>query len=898
MASRHDPPRLARRILRGRLTGVTGASLLGDLEEGYRKRVSSSPLGARVWYWRQTVMAVLLPVPGVVDVPGGPAGHREIAADLGRALRTLRRRPLEALTAILPLGLGIGVVATAFSIVWGTVLTGLPFEDAHELVHFERARLEAGQTSLAVTPHDYLEWRAAQTSFEDLGAYVEREVAFPAQGSPPQRYVGVAITPNAFALLRSAPALGRTFTEEDAVPGADPVILLSHRLWVGRFGADPGIVGRVIDADGRPTTVVGVMPEGFGFPISEELWVPLRLDLTTMERGSGRLDVFGRLRTGATLEGARAEMEGITRRLADAYPDTNAGISASLRTFNEEYVGEDFTTTVYRLLLGAVLVLVVCCANVANLLLIRGLRRRRDLAVRRALGASSRSIVRQLVGESLLLSGAAALLGIAIAAYALEWFGRAATGVGVFALPHGPDSLFWWDVGLNAPTLLATVAAAGLSAVLAGLVPAWSAAGASDLGRRATLGVRRQRLQRGIVVSQLALTAGLLVAAGFVARSVDNAAGASQRLVADDVMVLRLSLPSTLSPDGEAYADLPAQSRLVRDLEDALAGDPAIRTAGYGSSMPLDPPRSVSFRVQGSAEADGVEAGVITVGGRYFDVFGIAALEGRLLTDADRSGSPPVAVVNESFARRYLDDGGVVGRALRLGAPGTAEPWVTVVGVVPDLWERPDRPEDQAGVYLPLGQLSMGDAEVRSGPWRLAYPALAVAGATPTAVSASLLGDHVFALDPGLPVRSVETMEDRAERRLGRYEVWGRFWMAFAGAALLLAGLGIYGVLSYGVTLRSAEIGVRRALGASARSVQRQVMARTLADVALGVAVGLWMGSLLTDGIRQVLYGVDRGDPAVFAGVAVLVASMGLVASWWPARRASRIDPRDAIRAE
>lgn len=894
------PPRLARFLLEARLQEPTRTWLVGDLEERFHALARRSPLRAWAWYWRQTVLALVLPVPGAAGVPGGP-DPRSLGREMVEALRSLRRRPESALAAVLTLGVGIGVVATAFSIVWGTVVAGLPFDDADRLVHFERARPAEGEWSLAVTPHDYLDWRERQRSFQDLGAYVEREVALPTESGPPERRVGVAISASSFGLLRVEAALGRTFTEEDQDPGGAPVILLSHRLWTGRYGSDPDLVGSTVVVDGRPTTVVGVMPEGFGFPIAEELWVPLRLDLTTLERGEGRLDVFGRLREGVTLAEARTRFSAITEALARDHPGTNAGVTASLRTFQEEYVGEDFRTTVYRLLAGALLLLVVCCANVANLLLARGLRRRGDLAVRQALGATRAGLARQLLAEALLLSAAGGVLGLALASWGVAWFNRAGTGAGVFALPHGSDSLFWWDVSLNLPTVLAALAVAGITTVLAGLLPALSATSSRALGQRGggRTGPLQGRIQRAMVLSQLALTTGLLVAAGFVVRSVDNVSATAERLVRDDVLVLGVSLPASPGDAGRAYGEPGRALAFARELEERLEAEPGVSSAAFTTAVPLRAPVPIPFRLEEAADgADaGSEAGVVTVSPEYFRVFGVEAEEGRLLRPEDGPGGPAVAVVNRTFARQHLGGRRVLGARLRLGGPDSAEPWVEIVGVVPDLWERPQDPTAQAGLYLPLAQVGLGQAMLRVGRWGLAYPTFAIRTHTPGALSAERVRDLVFALDADLPVRSLEPMGALAERSFGRYRVWGRFWLAFAATALLLATLGVYGVLSFTVARRTGEIGIRRALGASAGSVQRDVIRRALVDAGVGVALGLWAGSLLARAIRQVLYGVDLAEPGIYLAVAGLVGLLAVAGSWWPALRAARVDPQVALRA-
>lgn len=892
MSGVERPPRLAERLLERRLPPATAAYLLGDLEERFHRLAADAPRRARLWYWRQAMAALLLPLPGAVGVMPPSGGWRTAAT---HALRALRRRPATVVATVLPMGLGIGVVATAFSIVWGTVLAGLPFPEADRLVHFERARLAEGVTSLAVTPHDYDAWSREQRSFEELGAYVERSIGLPNEGRPADRFDGVAISASSFRLLRAEAALGRTFVEADESPGAPPRILLGHGLWMSRFGADPAVVGRDIVVDGRPTTVVGVMPEGFGFPIAEAFWLPLRLDFTSIERGDGRLDVFGRLRDGVDIDAARAEFDALSSGLAAAHPETNGGISAVLRSFQDEYVGDDFRNTVWRLLAGATLLLVICCWNAANLLLIQGVRRRGDLAVRRALGATGGALVRQLVGEAALLAGMGALLGVAVAQTGIAWFNRVGADAGVFDLPHGSDSLFWWDVSVSAPTLAATAAATAVTVILAGVVPAIGITRRGAATARGAAASAGGRLQSTLVVGQLTLTVALLLAAGFVARSVGNVADTTERFVPEGVTVMDLTLLSSARLEESVESH-----RLWLDaLERRLTEDPAVAAAAFGARVPLETPRSHPVRVDGRDTASPpAETGVVTVSPAYFDIYGVEPSAGRLLDARDRAQSLPVAVVNERFAEMYLPEG-AVGARIRLGdETDGAEPWVEVVGVVPTLWERPNDRDREAGVYLPLSQALDGETRVRLDPWRLAYPTVTVREARAGAVTISLLAGHLYALDASLPLPRIETMADIARQRLGRYRVWGQFWLGFAAAALLLAALGIHGVISHRVTARTAEIGVRRALGATTVAIQRRVVGRAFRDVGIALVAGLWLGTALTGGIAHVLYGVEPNDPSVFVGVACLVAVVTLFSSWWPALRAARVDPRDAMRTE
>lgn len=904
------PPALARRLLEARLPEAVRPFFLGDLEERYQTYARRSRLRADLWFWRQAIAAVFAPLPGPAGVER-PSALGDLRTDLLSALRSLSRRPAPALAAIATLGLGIGVSATAFSVLYGTILRGLPFEEAERLVHFERANLPAGQNSLAVTPHDYLAWVESQTSFEGLGAFVETATTIPSEGASPEPLTGVRISANSFDLLRVAPLHGRVFSEADEAPGAPDVVVLSHGVWSARFGSDPSLVGRTIRLDDGAATVIGVMPPRFGFPIAEEYWEPLRIDRSAIVRGEGRLDVFGRLLPGVSLEQAQGEFQGITGRLAEAFPETNRDISASLRTFHDEYVGEDFTRTTVRMLCAALLLLALCCANVANLLLVGGSRRRGDLALRVSLGATRGRIVRQLMTETSLLAAGGALLGAGLAWYGVAWFDRAGAQAGVFDLPHGSDSLFWWDVGLDAPTLLFLVGVTVLAALLAGLAPALGlsdAAAGGTLTVRSGVGGRRRAgmAADGLVVAQLALTTGLLVAAGLVVRSSLNLDSAGAVLEGDDVIVAGLSLTSN------HHADDAARLAWVEEAIDRLTSGPAARTAALGTRLPMTLPHSVAFST-GLVEAAEArpEAGVVSVTPDYFRAFGVSLEAGRFFDDSDRSGSERVAIVNRSFAERYLVNGSggirsstggavdlssVPGTRIRLDAEG--EEWLTVVGVVPDLWRRPLQPEREAGIYLPLAQSASGNGPARLGRLGLRYPQIVLLGRGDGAATAAALRSGVHAQDPTVPFRSIRSMDEVLTQQLGRYRVWGRFYLGFAIAGTLLAILGVYSVLSFRVAQRSAEIGVRRALGASTSAVRRVVMGTAGAQVLAGGVAGLALGWLLAGGLAGILFGVETRDPLVFFSVAALVALVGLLASWLPARRASRIDPVEAIRVQ
>jgi len=892
------PPRLAERLLRRRVPPAIQSFLLGDLEERFQALARTSPGRARIWYWRQALLAVITPLPGVLGT-GPILPGSGWATDTRLAFRTLRRRPGGSLITVLMLGLGIGLVGAAFSVLWGTVLRGLPFEEADRLVHFERSDHMAGLESMAVTPHDWLAWQESQRSFEALGAFVEATVLIPNDGAPPERVHGIRISANSFPLLRVQPALGRSFSEADEVVGADPVVLLSDRIWARRWGRDPALVGRTVLLGGEPTTVIGVMPAGFGFPISEELWLPLRLDVAAIERGTGRLDVFGRLLPGRDLEAARADFERIASGLGDAFPETNLNVRAELRSFTQEYVGTDFVDTVIRLLAGAFLVLLICCANVANLLLIRGVERRRALAVRRSLGASIADLVRQMLLEAGVLAGLGAIVGVGIAYLGVEWFNRVGTGAGVFDLPHGSDSLFWWNVRLDVPALGVLLGVTVLTALLSGLAPALRVSRTvRTLGsaRSDSAGSGAGGLSDALVVGQFVLTGALLVAAGFVSRSVVNVAQAGSGIDARGVVAARIDLPFDPS---DAFPETIDRVRFTEEMVMTLVSDPAIVRAAVGTALPLTRPTMAAVLLDTDVpDATRSDVGVVSVSPGYLDLFGVVVSEGRGVETRDRAGTEPIALVNESFVSRHLTGRPALGARLRLGATDGPEPWVTVVGVVPDLWDDPARPERRAGVYLPLAQSGIGDSRVRAGRWGLTAPLFVAEGRGGVVPDASRVRNAAYRVNGSLPVTGVESFSDRADRSLRRYQVWGRFYLAFALTGLLLAALGVYGVLAFSVSLRTGEIGVRRALGASAASVQRGIVAGALRRTLSGGVLGLALGGVLVGGLSRVLYGVETNDPGVYVAVGLLLTVVAVLASWIPARRAARIEPLAAIRSD
>lgn len=837
------------------------------------------------------------------DGPGRSSERwMSLARDLRLAFRSLRRRPALALASIVALGLGIGLTATTFSIAWGTILRGLPFERSEELVHFERSSTE-GDVSLSVTPHDYAYWQERQTTFEGLGAYVEALAHLTDATGSVRRLWGVYIDPPSFGLLRVEPALGRVFSAEDAGPGAPDVILLSHRLWRSEFGGDSTVVGRTIDVNGGPVTVVGVMPEGFGFPIAEQFWRPLRLDFTRLERGEGRLDVFGRVAPGVRIGRARAEFGRIGGSLATAYPDTNGDVRPVLRTFREEYVGPEFTRLVYAMVAGAVLVLLIACANVSNLLAARAMARTREVAVRTALGAGRLRILSRFLAETVVLAAAGAALGILLARVGVTWFAAGAEA-GAFRLPHGGDSLFWWDVEVSAVPLLFVLGVTLLTSLLAGAAPAARAL-ATEAGEvlkdegRSGGGRRLSRFTRALVVGEIALTTGLLVAAGLMVKSVLNASGVGDTIDTDGILTARIALPlEAVGISEEDYPDHESRLAYFESLLRDVQARPGVVTATGTTTLPTAPGGRTRFALpDGSYETDEdvPAARIATVSPGFFATFGVALSEGREFSDGDREGAPAVAIVNRAFADRHFPGESPLFEQIRLRDAEGREPWLTVVGVSPTLASSDDPAEDLSRVFVPLAQSGLAP-ESRLGRWGLRYLTVALRSSGEAASVAPALRDAARAIDPAIPVYDVASFDDVLARATARYRIFGRYYTVFGLAALCLSLVGLYAIMSFGVASRRSEIGIRMALGARSSGVLRRVLLDGLRQVALGLALGAVIAVWLTAGLSRILYGVERWDPWIALGTAGLLALTGLLACLVPALRAASVDPVSAMR--
>jgi putative ABC transport system permease protein len=791
--------------------------------------------------------------------------------DLRYAFRTLAKTPALTLIAVVTLGLGVGATTTVFSCVNALFLRPFPYRDPLRLVAIRSDKPSAGFVGSSVSYANFADMRAQSGSFDGMVAHGGRSFNL-AGADEPERLEGAGVSWNTFRLLGVAPLFGRDFREDEDRPGADKVVLLSAALWERRFGSDPAAVNRVISLNGVPHTVIGVMPPPHQYPNDAQLWVPLQLD-PTVNRGNYSLEIVGRLKPAVTLAQARAEMTTVARRLEQAYPQANAGWTASVVPWRQHEVGE--YREVLAIMMGAVaFVLLIACANVANLLLARATVRHREIAIRAALGAGRFRIVRQLLTESVLLSLGGAVLGVVLALWGLDLI--------VAAVPS--DKPFWMVFTIDGRVLAFTAAVAVATGLLFGLAPALQAV-KTDLhvslkeGSRGTgVGAHRQRLRHALVVAEVALSLVLLIGATLMIRSFLRLQHVDPGFNRANVLALSVYLA------GARYDSTEQRARFYNELIPRVRALPGVIAASASSAPPLSGSRSTStFSVEGRVmDPERLPyAAWQAVTGRYLELLGMPVLRGRDISDLDVRDSALVAVINETMAARIWPDTDALGKRFQFGTE-----WITVIGVTRDVRHRSlsERAENQ--LYLPYSQATFRSMTV-----------LARSAGEPTAL-ATPLRDAVRALDPALPVFGLETMEEMYRFSMWEQRLYGWMFGVFAAVALLLATVGLYGVMAYMVTLRTHEIGVRIALGAARADVLRLVVRRGLTLAAIGVAIGLAGAFAVTGLLRNFLFGVTASDPVSFGGIPLLLALIALLASWVPARRAARVDPILALRYE
>jgi putative ABC transport system permease protein len=797
--------------------------------------------------------------------------------DIRFAIRTLIRSPGFTAAALLTLALGIGATAAIFSVVQGVLIRPLPFDRPDQLVRLFTEYPDGQRYTLS--PPDLMSIREEVPSLAGVSAFSPTPLTVTGLGEP-RRMQAALVAQEFFELLGVTPQAGRVFQPDDHVPGQNMVIVVSHAYWLNEMGGDPGVVGRTLTINGVEREILGVLPPGFDYPDARQAYIPVpygpTFDATTAQGRRGEyLRGVGRLAPGATVERVEADLAVLGVRLAETFPETNTNTRLAATSLRQDVLGA--LQRPLLVLMGAVLlVLLIACANVANLLLARAASREGELAVRTALGATRRRVFRQLLTESVVLALAGGLLGLVLA-----WLGLR----GLLALAPA-DLPRLGEVGIDGGVVLFTLGVATLTGLLFGSFPALQvsrrlSASLRQAGRGSATTSSGGALRTGLIVTEMALAVMLLVGAGLLLRSFTQLIAVDPGFRAEGVLTFPLTLPGASYP-GEAGA---------RDGFDAiferLSAIPGVTALGGASSLPMDG-RSwiLSFAIEGRPPSppgvvDEIDAKVITAG--YLEAMGVRAVAGRLFSDQDRADAPPVALVNQEAVRRFIPDGDPIGRRITVGGD---DDFMTIVGVVPDL--RQQGPETRAypEVYAPQAQVPQRQLALVA---RTSGDPLALTAAVRTAV---------HSVDAGLPVERFRTLEQLVSATVAPQRFFGSLLTLFAALALALAAVGIFGVTSYTVAQRTREIGIRMALGADAGVVVRMIVLRGLRLAVVGGALGI-VGALLLGRLLQgQLFEVSPTDPATLVAVVAILGAVVLIASWIPGRAATRVSPAIALREE
>ncbi len=798
--------------------------------------------------------------------------------DLRLAVRGLARGGAAGPLAVLVLALGIGATTALFSLVDGLLLRPLPYEHPDELVRvYETFRHPGGEGLGSVSYPNFVDWRDRQEGFTGLAAYLSGDVAL--QGTDrPERLASISATANLFDVIGVTPALGRGFRPEDEAAGAAPVAVLSHRLWTTRFGADSAVLGRTVTLDGRAHTVVGVMPQGFEFPPggrAEDVWVPLSLDpQMAANRGSHWLAVIGRLAPSTSLAAGGAEMDRLAAGIREAYPEEQEDRGAVIKPLQEVVVGR-VRPGLLLLFGGTGLVLLVACANGANLLLLRAEGRRREVAVRAALGAGAGQIASQFFAEAVVLVGSAALLGLVLGHAGLAAFSTlAAAALPVAPRPGLDGRVFAFLAVVSAVVAVALALVPSLQARAARIQDALRDGGAAGAGRRT------RRFRGGLVASQVALSVVLLASTGLLLRTFLALSGTELGFQPEKVLTAHVSLPEASYPAEQAV------SRFYEPVRRAVEALPGVERAGWISLVPLqDWGSNGNFGIEGRPAAERVEdqpfAEFRVVGPGYFEAIGVPLLRGRPVSADDRDDTAPAVWINRSLAETYFPGEDPLAHRLRV-----LDTVVGIAGVVGDVRSaRLDR-EPSPEIYIPYSVTPFGHMAlvVRTG-----LDPMALAPAVRRAVAA---------VDPNQPVYAVEPLVDVVSGSLSHRKLSLALAALFGLVALVLTVVGLYGTVSSVVAQREREIGIRVALGAQSGSVLRLVVGHgarlAVLGLVLGVPAALGVGTLLAG----LLYGVPGDDPGTFGAVATVLLLVSLAASYLPARRALSIDPVSSLRSD
>jgi putative ABC transport system permease protein len=803
---------------------------------------------------------------------GGALVFSNILRDMRYAVRQLVRTPGFTIVAILTLALGIGVTSAIFTVVNGVLLRPLPYPNPQSLVRVHELLQKFGRFSVA--PATFLDWRQQNTVFERIAAFNSTGATM-ADKDGPQRLAGGLVSWDAFELLGVSPALGRTFRADEDAPGKDDVVILSHGMWQRRFDGDPGILGRSVSFNGNPVTVIGVMPAGFSFVGESEFWRPLALNPANASRGGHFLGVIARLKPGVTVQQAGAEMQTISQRLALQYPAQSANESAEVIGLHENAV-ENVRPALLTLLAAVGVVILIACANVANLLLVRASVRGKEIAIRSALGAGRRRLVMQMLTESVILASAGGIIGVLLA----YWTIRPIQTLSAGTIPRASTL----SIDLNVLAFAAVLSLA--TGLLFGLAPAWQASRATigsvlKEGGRASTSASGRWIRNGLLIAEVAMSIVLLVGATLLLRSFARLVNVDPGFKADSVLSFRVALPNSRYP--EEHQRIAFFDTLIERIE-AL---PDVVAAGSIQTMPLRGDYLLSFTIKGRPTPKPNEepsANHRAITPHYFNAMGIPLVRGRMFTAEDRQKSPMVAIVDQSFVDRHFRDEDPIGQHIDIG--NGSDGFYEIVGVVGGIRQASLELNPTPTMYVPYSQDVFSTmtmlVRTKGDPSQL----VASARQTVRGVDNTL---PAFAMTPLAAVVS----ESVAQRRFSMLLL-----VSFAAIALILAAVGLYGVVAYAVSQRTQEIGLRMAIGAQRGDVLRLIVGGGMKLALVGVVIGIAGALAAANVVSTMLFEVTPFDPASYSGTATVLLAVAALACYVPARRAMRVDPIVALRQE
>lgn len=805
----------------------------------------------------------------------GGVGLLAILRDLRFAVRIIRSHAWFSAAVIVTLALGIGLNTMVFTLVNAALFKPVPVPNGARLAAVTSRATGNGNDRLSYP--DLLDYRAQAHSFEALESAADQEGVLGEPGNPPQAYRLERTTSGVFSMLRIHPVIGRDFLPSDALSGAAPVLMIGFSVWQNRYGGSPSVIGRNVRINEKPATIIGVMPKGFSFPTTVDLWMPLVPTPNDLKRDNRQLQVFGLLRPGVKMSSAQAELAGIAQRIAAKYPDTNKNISAFVMSFHERYNGGNIKMVFLLMLASVGFVLLIACANVANMMLSRAISRQREMSIRSALGATRWRIVRQLLIESILLSVMGGALGLALGAFGVHWFDLATSNVG---------RPYWVQFTMDYAVFGYFAALCIITGLLFGTIPALRAS-RPDLNKVLQEGARTVGHQRGgklaaaLVVFQFALTLVLLTGAGVFVHSLFKALDSNQSVPSRQLMIARLQLPQ------DRYKDAAARQRFYDQLLPSLRTLPGVTSAALTSNPPglgsAENPIEIEYERSGDPAQRPVLA-YVTASPGYLRTIRLPLLLGRDFNSTDGTSGHQSAILTGAAAERLWPGQPAIGKRFRLfddkGKPGD---WITVVGVSANLLQNLTEQDPRPLLFVPVQQ------EDRTG-----ISLIVESNANPT----SAVRAAVQSLDQDLPLRDAYILNEAVEHQTWYLRLFCKLFMGFACIALLMAAVGIYAVLAQATSQRTQEIGIRIALGASLRNIMLLVMQRGVWQITIGLALGLAAAFPAARLMASLPIGVSPTDPEVFFVVAALLASVGVVACWLPARRAAALDPVKAIRYE